>query len=241
MKRLATEAHVWLSAPDVATDPDKRAYCLSLLAPDERERFERFRFKKDRTLYLVAHALARRALSHYAAIDPTDWRFSTSAHGRPEIESPNIVPGLRFNLTHTTGLCGCLVTLNRDCGIDAEEISPRPDMKKIAERVFAPPELTAIGNIGDSRSRERFFCHWTLREAFCKALGMGLSGSSRDFYFEEVDGGLPRLRFIRDDKDSDRWQLALLRLTGSHLVAVAIYRAQAVDLDIIVRTNALCT
>jgi 4'-phosphopantetheinyl transferase len=238
--QLANHAYVWIARPDDAAIPGNGSNCLSILSVEERARFGQFQFEQDRLRYLVAHALVRRALSNCSGSDPADWRFSTNEQGRPEIEAPNSVPPLRFNLTHTTELCACVVTLDRDCGIDAEKLSQRGNLRKIANRMFAPAEVDAIGDFSDDRSLDRFFRHWTLREAYLKALGVGLARSTRDFYFDADDGSRPQLNFVQGPGVADHWQFALVRPTDSHLVAIAIHRPDASDLNIVVRALDVC-
>jgi 4'-phosphopantetheinyl transferase len=235
-KRLDNEVHVWFAEPDEITDVDRLAYYQFILAPDERARHERFQFEKDRKHYLIAHALVRLALSSYAGVQLSDWRFSANAQGRPEIETPDSTRSLRFNLTHTNGLCACVVTLERDCGIDAEALSYRHNLKKIADRMFAAPELKEIGELAEGGMGEPFFRHWTLREAYCKALGVGLAGSTKDFYFKVVDENQPQVVFTHGSSKADQWQFALMRHTDSHLVAIAVHRPNQPDLKIVTQT-----
>jgi len=236
LKHLDNEVHVWFAEPDAITDADQLTYFQSILASDEKARHDRFHFEKDRKHYLVAHALVRLALSNYAGNNPADWKFSANAHGRPEIESPDTMRGLRFNLTHTNGLCACVVTLERDCGIDAEALANRHNLKKIADRMFAGPELEEISELAEGDRGERFFRHWTLREACCKALGVGLAGSTKDFYFNVMDEKRPRVIFTPGSGQADQWQFALVRITDSHLVAIAVHRPDRPDLKIVIRT-----
>lgn len=234
--RLENEVHVWLVEPEAVTNSDSLSLCHSVLAADERQRYERFYFERDRRHYLLAHALVRLALSGYAGVDPADWRFSANARGRPVIASPDVAPGLRFSLTHTAGLCACLVSMRRDCGIDAENMSRDHDLKKVAGRMFAPQEREAMNRLVASDVRERFFRHWTLREAYAKALGTGLAGLPGDFHFESADADRPRVIFDRNGGRADQWQFALLRPTNLHMLALAVHRPGEADLQIVTRT-----
>lgn len=235
LKCLEKEAHVWLSSSCDICDHARIEKDFLLLAPDEQEHYRRFYFAKDRAQYLVAHVLVREVLSKYVDRPPAEWRFSTNLYGRPEIEPDHNAPRLRFNLTHTDGLCACVVTQTLDCGIDAEDITRRHNLQIISDRIFAPPEREVIGDCCNVESRELFFRYWTLREAYCKARGLGLSGSMTDFYFDAVESGHPRLKYITGSSECSQWQFALLQPTISHMVAVAIHRPHITDLRIVVR------
>jgi 4'-phosphopantetheinyl transferase len=223
LKRLENEVHVWFSTPEAVTDPGQLADYMSILSPQEQERHQRFHFEKDRHSFLVSHALVRKVLSSYVDVDPAEWQFSAGRHGRPEIAGPAGVPALRFNLTHTAGLTGCLVTLDADCGIDAELITRRGSLQAIAEKMFADAELVTLNKLDGRAFLEQFFIFWTLREAYCKALGVGLGFSKKDYAFEAGSDDRVRIRSDSQAGASDGdWQFTILRPGADHLVAVAV-------------------
>jgi 4'-phosphopantetheinyl transferase len=223
LQQLENEAHVWFSTPEDITGPEQLADYQSMLSPEERERHQRFHFEKDRHAFLVSHALVRKVLSTYVDVDPADWQFSAGPHGRPEIAGPAGVPALRFNLTHTTGLTACLVTLDADCGIDAELITRRGNLLAIAEKMFADTELVTLKKLDGHAFLEQFFIFWTLREAYCKALGVGLGFSKKDYAFVTGSDGRVRISFDAQAGDpGGHWQLTILKPGADHVAAVAV-------------------
>jgi 4'-phosphopantetheinyl transferase len=225
LEQLQQQLHVWLTVPEDITDPDTLSDYLLLLSEEERERQQRFHFEKDRHSFLVSHALVRKVLSMYVDVDPADWKFSAGEFGRPEIAGPPGVPPLRFNLTHTEGLSACLVTLDVDCGVDAERVGGRGNLQAVAGKMFADSELETLAALDGQHYQQQFFTFWTLREAYCKALGTGLGFSKKDYAFEVVDNGRIELSFDSCKDDSGKcWQFALLRPAVDHLVAVAACR-----------------
>jgi len=236
LKRLENEVHVWFSTPEAVTDPGQLADYMSILSPQERERHQRFHFEKDRHSFLVSHALVRKVLSTYVDVGPAEWKFSAGRHGRPEIAGPAGVPALRFNLTHTAGLTGCLVTLDADCGIDAELITRRGNLQAIAGKMFADAELVTLNKLHGRAFLEQFFIFWTLREAYCKALGVGLGFSKKDYAFEAVSDDGVEIRFDSPAGDSGRhWQFTILRPGADHVVAVAVCSDGRPDKEIVHR------
>ena len=214
LQRLQQEVHVWLASPEAVSDADKLQEYQSLLSADERQRYRRFHFDRDRHHYLVAHALLRSALSAYVDVAPSNWQFSGNRHGRPEISAPDIVPPLRFNLTHTNGLVACVVNLELDCGIDVEQVSARGNLTGIAEKMFAASEQQVLQALDGQAFVERFFSYWTLREAYCKALGVGIANSRKDYCFVEQGTGQWVIRFDTSSSDASRhWQLAIMKPT----------------------------
>jgi len=222
LTQLENEVHVWFARPEAVIDPGLLAYYESILSAEERERHQRFHFDKDRHLFLVSHALVRKVLSSYAEIDPPAWQFSANEFGRPEIANPDISRSLRFNLTHTSGLAACVVTMNMDCGIDAEEMRARGDQMGIAGKMFAATEQAELQQLQGSAFLERFLTYWTLREAYCKALGVGIAYSKKDYFFAAESDGRYAIRFESPSNGQDRhWRFAILRPGADHMVAVA--------------------
>ncbi len=230
------EAHIWLAVPDRITDSGLLQDYRDLLSPGERDRLQRLRFERHRRERLIGTALVRTTLSRYADVKAGDWVFERNEHGRP-----GLVPGqcelpLQFNLSHTTSLVACAVTLGREIGVDVEDIErPRTTMA-IADNYFAPPEVRALRALSAGEQRQRFFEYWTLKESYIKARGMGLALPLRKFFFELEPDRPIRISFESSlDDDPGSWQFALFRPKPHHVMALGIRRGNAADLEIRVR------
>ena len=229
------EAHLWYVLADAATEPSLLAAYEALLAPEERARKARFYFDKHRHEYLLTRALCRGVLSRYAAVAPEAWVFRANSYGRPEIASPE-GSSLRFNLTNTDGLIACLVALDREIGVDVEDTERRGETVAIADRFFSPLEVSALHEEPAAAQRARFFDYWTLKEAYIKARGMGLSIPLDQFSYL-IEPGQP-IRIAFDPRlvdDPATWQFAQLRPTDRHLISVAVRRSGEPDLRFVVR------
>lgn len=150
-----------------------------VLSPGERARLPGFRRDADRLGYLAAHGLVRYALSaHAPAVAPEAWTFRTGPRGRPEVDAPAEHRVLRFNLTHTRGTVACVVTDGVPCGIDAEPVDGAADVDRLAGGVLTPAErsrLDRLDRLDDAARRAEFFRYWTLKEAYVKARGDGIT------------------------------------------------------------------
>jgi 4'-phosphopantetheinyl transferase len=220
---LAAELHVWLADPAMIHEPGRLDTYRSLLAEDELARYRRYRFERDRHLYLVAHALVRRVLSRYADVPPGDWRFETSRYGRPEIAAPALSIPLRFNLSHTPGLVACVVTRAHDCGIDVERISPQRNIRGVAARMFPARERQHLSMLAPADALEQFFAYWTLHEALGKALGVGIArGGDRQYMFAGQGTGDYTMAAADGMAPADDWWCSVLHPDPQHLLAVAV-------------------
>lgn len=211
---------VWFAEPGQAADPERRARLMALLSNDETQRLARLRFEPDRQLFLVAHALLRAVLSRHEGIDPRAWHFCTGVHGRPEISAPP--SRLRFTLTHTRGLAACAVTLDRDIGFDVQHISNDRSID-LAGRVFSPRELHDLRSAPSAVRAVRFFEYWTLKEAYLKARGAGLTLPLDSFSFDRDAQGEWRIAFTTSaDNDLGRWKFWSWRVGARHQAALAV-------------------
>jgi 4'-phosphopantetheinyl transferase len=222
----STEVVVALARPDEVGEAEQRSTLMALLSDEEKKRLWRFHFERDRDLFLMAHALLRITLSRHASIEPYAWRFRKGSHGRPEIAEPR--SRLRFSLSHTHQLAACAVVLDCDVGLDVEYLSSDPPID-LAERFFSPRERCDILNASlDARAR-LFLEYWTLKEAYAKARGLGLSLPLDQFsLYKETDG---RWRIALESplhEDQERWRFWSWHVRNDHQVALAIDQGELV-------------
>jgi 4'-phosphopantetheinyl transferase len=191
----------------------------SWLQPEETARAEKYQDMEARAAFLIGRGMARTMLAEVTGVLPGDWRFTEGAHGRPEIASPETP--FRFNLAHSHGMIACAVAKNRDVGVDVEFLD-RPDSSHdVARRVCSEDELADIEAAPESGRKERFLVYWTLKEAYLKARGLGISVHLGDVAFT-VAGGEPTFVPAGSLADADtRWLFRLAQPGPRHLVAVA--------------------
>ncbi|GGQ76259.1 4'-phosphopantetheinyl transferase family protein [Couchioplanes azureus] len=201
------------------------------LDPAEQERARRFVFPADRRQYLVAHALVRRVLAGHTGVPESRLRFWRSRRGRPFLSPPpegwpRGDTGLDFNLSHARGVNVVGTAVNRRIGVDVERLD-RDDAEswmRVAESFTAEERRWIDGLVPSERARGVLRL-WTLKEAYAKARGLGLSLPFDSFAFV-LDGGR-RVRRFRPSRDDavGRWQFLQLEPMASTIVAVAVEAA----------------
>lgn len=217
---------VSVATPEELANPATRHFYTSILSSDEKLRLARLHSRSKQELFLLAHGLVRTALSRCEAVEPAAWEFKTGEHGRPEIAAPKSV--LRFNLSHTQGLAACVVTDGCDVGIDVEDVR-RPHSHRLIDRVLSAREQRDLCGRPEAERATRFFELWTLKEAYLKARGLGLSAPLRAFSFYRSDAGDWRIEFapeMRDDPDA--WTFRSWYIDRFHQAALAM---SAVSVD----------
>jgi 4'-phosphopantetheinyl transferase len=217
--------HLWLCDLDSQRDSALLADYLALLDADEIQRLQRFVFERDRHRFLVSHALLRSVLSLYGAQPAASWRFVKGEHGKPEL-----VPGQRerapaFNLSHSGSLALLAVSGTAGLlGVDIEFHRPLRNFHGLATRNFAPSEAARLPGLEGADLAGEFYDLWTLKEAFVKACGDGLSQSLADFWFS-FDRAAARLGFEALPKlepEPWRWRFWSYRLDGPYSAALAV-------------------
>ena len=208
------------NADDGGLDADVWTRLRDWLQPDERERADSFKDMDARADFLIGRGMARTMLSEVTGVPHTEWRFMEGAHGRPEIASPDTP--YHFNLAHSRGAVVCIVARDLEIGVDVECFERPAASQDVARRVCSPDELEDVNAATPEERQERFLVYWTLKEAYLKARGLGISVHLADVAFSLASGQpvfTPRGSLA--DVDT-RWTFRLAQPSGRHLVAVAV-------------------
>jgi 4'-phosphopantetheinyl transferase len=169
--KLVRQTHVWWLR---LTEPSPRA--ASAISTAEMEKAERFIHPDDRMRYIAAHHALRQILSEYIKKAPEELAFTTNEHGKPRlIDSTAIGFNLEFNLSHSGNIALVAVSTHGRVGVDVEQLRSAPVTKGVAERFFSPPEVMKLRSLPAQDQVPAFFRCWTLKEAYLKALGCGIS------------------------------------------------------------------
>lgn len=216
---------LWFAHPRDLNEPDVRQACLAILDEQERARAARFKFERHCREYIATHALTRVALSHAHVSPPNAWRFFCNKWGKP---FPDPDCGVRFNQSNSLELAVCLIALPgpsaaaAEVGVDVESSARAAEIVPLAPRVFSAAERAQLDALPAEERPDRALSLWTLKEAYIKARGMGLSLplDKISFLFDgpetvrfevapEIDDDPGRWRFCRFDHAAHRIALAV--------------------------------
>ena len=218
MNRYRQTFHLWCAYPGDLLDENRARDCACLLSADERERMQSFRFERHRREYLAAHVLTRIALSQHHPIAPEAWAFRANNYGKP-VAVPGY--GLEFSLSHAPGLVVCLIGHGGEVGVDTEPEERAATILEVAATVFSPAEMAQLEGLGDKDKSNRALSLWTLKEAYVKARGIGLSLPLQRFSLPF--GGPEGIRLELDPSlgdDPERWRFCLLNHAGHCITAM---------------------
>ena len=144
----------------------------ALLDKKEQDKANRFLNPTHTNNYIIAHAYLRLLLSKYVpTIQPSEWEFSLNAYGKPSLSKVHNI-NLYFNLSHTHHTMAIIFNKICECGIDIEEDNTLIIDENICNIVLSEREKLLYHNSQEKKTI--FYKLWTLKEAYSKAVGMGL-------------------------------------------------------------------
>jgi 4'-phosphopantetheinyl transferase len=144
-----------------------------LLDGQERERVARYRFEHLRAHAIAARGLLRRLLAAYLGREPTELRFQYGPFGKPDLVGDERI---FFNVAHSGGRGLYAVSRDGAVGIDIELVRSNLDHRGLGRGTFSVAEQAMLASATDDHAaRQGFFRCWTMKEAYIKARGGGLS------------------------------------------------------------------
>lgn len=218
----AGEVHVWIARLDVQRDLPRLQRWRGLVADSERQRLDRLATPALKAEYLLTRALCRETLSRYAPVAPQDWRFELNAYGKPSISAPALPRPLRFNLSNARTVVACAVTLDGEVGVDIEPWNRPDDSLPISAQVFSPSEMQALATCDPQRRGRRFYELWTLKEAYVKACGHGLSMGLDQVTLDPAATPIRATFAPALAGGAQRWQFEQFDFGPDHLLALAV-------------------
>lgn len=150
-------------------DQDTFDNLLNLVAPEKRERINRFAFFEDAQRCLLGDLLARYAICNRFNIKSSQLKFGRNEYGKPILTEHK---DIHFNLSHAGDWVVCAAD-NAPVGIDVEVI--QPINFDIAKRFFTKAEYNDLMGQDEKNRLHYFYTLWTLKESYIKAVGKGLS------------------------------------------------------------------
>lgn len=209
---------VWEGRLEV--DATIEAAARGLLSTREKARADRFVYDHHRRRYTVAQAHLRRILAELRGIHPARVRFRYGEHGKPFLTG-----GPAFNQSHSSERVMIGVAARGRLGIDLEKIRTVRLMAEIVRKNLAPDEAALFQRTPDRDRQRMFFRIWTCKEAFLKALGVGLTEPLRSFSVDPSPGRRSALVRAGEHKEAPAdWHVANVPCSRGAEAAIAIDR-----------------
>lgn len=124
----------------------------------------------------LSYKLLAYALKNEYGIDISTLILLADKHGKPYFQGRD---ELQFNISHSGDIVLCAIS-DKVIGVDVEKIRSHPE--KVVNRVFSERERLQLEASDDTNLF--FFRIWTLKEAYVKTLGVGISYPMKTVSFE---------------------------------------------------------
>lgn len=207
METFNNSIEIWnINLPEHRGDIDR---CRILLNSEELERAAKFLKPADAEGFILGRGLLRRILADSLKTDPSGLQFSRNAQGKPFLNDKR----LEFNVSHSRDRLLIAVTAGRAVGVDIEFRRNGLNIETIAKRWFSPQEHAFLQTL--ENPTDGFFEIWAKKEAYVKALGIGIYKDLNTFAVPV--GEQPFSPNIGSDK---RWFFQTLEIDSGYAAAV---------------------
>lgn len=204
------DVHLWV-ANRVAYG-DRNNLAEFFLSEDEHNRAVRFRFGRDRDLFVMGRQITRILLAHYADSTPNKVNIVPDASGKPSTDL-----GLNFNISHSHDQL-LLGFSDSVIGVDIEKQDSLADIESLGESHFTEIEFQMLMNDTEDNRCDTFFEIWTKKESLVKGIGKGLSISLQDF---NVMGRNGKVQWRLPDVQTGDWYVHELEAKPGYRSAFA--------------------
>lgn len=212
--------YVHLARFQTILTPNRFSEYLVLLDREERNRLQRFHNERDRHLFAASHVFLRQTLSQYVKSPPDQLRFVVNRYGKPSLDCHSKDAVIHFNLAHTSDLVVVAVHSGGEVGVDVERLDCNVDVTRIGDQFFSREESADLQAAPPTGRLLRFFQYWTLKEAYLKARGQGLSAALNRFTIHFVPDGRATLSTVSEQGENfAAWTLFHFQPDPEHVVA----------------------
>lgn len=180
------EVHLCLVS--LRADEKDLAVCFDVLTPEEQLRTQKYLSVTARHDFLVSRAVLRGLIRAYCPQLPLNFAISVGPFGKPYVALAEMEVPLFFNVSHSGHIALLGFSLEREIGVDIEEVRDIKGLVGIARTVFSERETEFFHSISDLERRALFFRLWTCKEALLKEEGTGFHRDPRSIcLFSEIE------------------------------------------------------
>ena len=170
-------------------DPALLPQWKSWLTGEEKLRLSGYRRREDQQLFVARRGLARECISRELSLAPQSIRLMNQPSGKLDWNANDFDYGptaIDFSVSRTAGLVAAVVSRTQCVGIDVERLSLLPEIETLAIQNLHPIELKDWLEMPEASRLVAYYRLWVVKEAFAKALGVGLTLPPRDILANEA-------------------------------------------------------
>lgn len=175
-----------LQLKDISEREYQRGY--GNMSAARQARCDRYRNDRDKKCCIAADLTVRRVISEKTGVPEAEIEIRITPEGKPYVE----IPGIHFSISHCEDRV-LVVFSDGEVGADIEKcrkINPGTSRYFCSDKdlsfIFRRETDRFLPEITDPETLSRFFEVWTLKEAYVKYLGTGLSKEMKKINFSDV-------------------------------------------------------
>eukprot|EP01039_Chlorochromonas_danica_P007459 gene7459-8246_t len=217
---------------DEGLDERKMSSLLPSFSVEEQRDINKYVFLEDRKRSILGKILIRALIRRELEI--TQFSIQRSAENKPYLVLPSSSSNYsfwNFNLSHHGDYVGIVGHGHYLIGLDIVDITTRPAspipfseyLEMFTDQLTKREQETLLGLSSEQEQYRLFFIYWSLKEAFVKAIGLGLGYDLQQVEFSvEIgsQGGNAKVKIAGEDRWD--WKFHTLFLDDRHVATVAV-------------------
>jgi 4'-phosphopantetheinyl transferase len=207
------DVHIW------TIDLNRCNADVSFLMRSEISRANGFVDLHKRQRFIKARAALRKVLSCYIGKACAFHDFNYGPSGKPSL---SYKAGINFNLSYSQNIAMIAVSMSRDVGIDIQAVQQVIDPESVSELIYSPSEIAHLLSLKSVERKMAFSEIWVRKEAYVKALGVGLARPLDTFSVSSIPNDNDALC---EDKinhiATKEWRLTYIRAPYGYTAAMA--------------------
>lgn len=203
------------------------SHYLGFLSSAEKLRYDQYHPKAAR-LFLISRVLVKTVLADKLGISPHQVNIQLHPNGKPFVQGSKAV---YFNVTHSADVIILAVTEEGEIGVDIEQVDREFEWMRV-DSVLAPIEIEWIKEnerMNSSSVYQRFFQIWTLKEAYIKCTGEGMSRHLKKLNFHVLPEHIQFLDSTNDAQKTEEYYFESYIYDSNFIFSICLQQIHSLE------------
>lgn len=204
-----------------------KSWMIEYLNDSEIKRAQGISNEEIKSSYIACRFFLKKLLSEHLQKPLNVINIEYGTNGKPYLNNENIY----FNCSHSDTHFVIVVNETGAIGIDIENKTRKFENSKIANLILSDDEQTELFELIAEEQREIFLKIWTVKEAFFKAIGSGLTSPLKHVSVQiDNDSNVQLRNTFTNQFDFDNWKILIPNFETDIIGAVAINSSETCNL-----------
>jgi 4'-phosphopantetheinyl transferase len=172
--------------------------------------------------------LTKSVLADKLGISAHEVNIQLRPNGKPFVHGNKAI---YFNLTHSADVIILVVTEEGEIGVDVEQVDSKFEWMRV-DSVLAPIEIAWIQEneqIDPFSVYKRFFQIWTLKEAYIKCTGHGMSSHLKKLNFHVSPEHIQFLDSTNNDQNAEQYHFESYIYDCNFIFSICLQQSQRLE------------